>query len=372
MKGLFQIALSSLVLGMPLCTQSNELTQRFSHTSESTDGLIKLDVVVTDTSGTPVAGLAPQDFTLLDNGQSSKILSFQAFDHVSARSDPPVQIILLIDTLKLPYILASHEREEVERFLRQGGNRLAQPTSIFELADTGLWTVAKPSADGNILAAEIAHNKEIPLIRSRQKGEHTLDFEAFPALSALGTLAHIATAARREPGRKLLIWVGPGWGIGTGEYTGELQRKQILLYTIYWFSNLLREARLAVYSLSVGETALPSLRPPHFYTDYLDGVKPPGHASFIQLNRKVLAVESGGRVLDPSNDLVSQIDGCIQEANAFYTLSFDPSHADHPDEYHDLRLQVDKPGLAARSTTGYYDQPYYSDQPHFRGETHYC
>jgi hypothetical protein len=85
-------------------------------------------------------------------------------------------------------------------------------------------------------------------------------------------------------------------------------------------------------------------------------------ASLKNLDRKVLAVQSGGRVLGPGNDLVHQIDSCIQEGRAFYTLSFDPPRADHPAEYHSLHVQVREPGLTARTNTGYYDQPYYSDQ----------
>ena len=86
-------------------------------------------------------------------------------------------------------------------------------------------------------------------------------------------------------------------------------------------------------------------------------------ASFMDLIRKVLAVQSGGRVLDRSSDLLSQIESCVREAGAFYTLSFDPAPADHPDEYHRLKVEVSKPGLSARTSTGYYDQPFYSDQP---------
>ncbi len=35
---------------------------------DPTPGIIRLDVVVTDKSGTPVSGLKQEDFTLLDNG----------------------------------------------------------------------------------------------------------------------------------------------------------------------------------------------------------------------------------------------------------------------------------------------------------------
>ena len=47
----------------------------------------------------------------------------------------------------------------------------------------------------------------------------------------------------------------------------------------------------------------------------------------------------------------------------FYTLSFDPPYAAQPDEYHDLKVQIEAPGLSARTTTGYYDQPVFYDQP---------
>jgi VWFA-related protein len=84
-------------------------------------GLINLDVVVTDNSGKAIPGLGPKDFTLLDNHQPQKILSFRSFDGVSAKPEPPVEVILVVDTIKMPFDLAAFEREEVERFLRRNG-----------------------------------------------------------------------------------------------------------------------------------------------------------------------------------------------------------------------------------------------------------
>jgi hypothetical protein len=78
--------------------------------------------------------------------------------------------------------------------------------------------------------------------------------------------------------------------------------------------------------------------------------------------RRVLAIESGGLVFDRSDDLAGQIESCVRDAGAFYTLSFNPPHADDVDEYHSLQVQIDRPGLTARNRTGYYDQPFYSDQ----------
>ena len=80
----------------------------------------------------------PATLPFWTTGAPSPILSFQAFNATTAKPDPPVEIILLIDTLNLPLNLALHEGEQVERFLRQDGGHLVHPVSIFELSNTGL------------------------------------------------------------------------------------------------------------------------------------------------------------------------------------------------------------------------------------------
>jgi VWFA-related protein len=348
---------------------------------DANEGLIRLDVVVTDHAGKPVSGIAAQDITLLDDGKPARIRTFHAHDGTSTGLEAPVTVILLVDTLNLPERMASYERREVERFLQQNGGHLAQPVSLLELSNMGILTVGQPSADGNTLAAEFAHNRNLEWIRrvpGELRGESldTLLVEP-PGLSTLKALGDIATTERQLPGRKLLIWVGPGWAVGSGAYMDSMESKQNTFDAIEWFSTLLREARISLYSFSVGETNDDGRA--NNYLSLLSGVKSVQQATFMHLNRKVLAVQTGGRVLEPSGglrgdpvpaltnfapngDLVLQINTCVQEAASYYTLSFDPSHADRPDEYHDLKVQVNPQGLTARTTTGYYDQPYYSDQ----------
>jgi VWFA-related protein len=86
-------------------------------------------------------------------------------------------------------------------------------------------------------------------------------------------------------------------------------------------------------------------------------VKSARQADSGSLALQVLAVQSGGRVLDPSNDLAGQIANCAEDLSAFYTISFNPTHANHTDDYNDLKVEVDRPGLAAHTNTGYYNQP---------------
>ena len=343
----------------PATQMSTAPNQSSEHTSAAAEGLIKLDVVVTDRSRKPVPSLGPTDLTLLDNGQPGKILSFQAFDGASATSDLPVEVILVVDTLRMPGMLASHEREEVEKFLGRNGGHLSRPVSIFKLLDSGLWLVADPSRDGKALAEQIAHDGQLRSIR-KAAGPAT-HFSSSPqpdppGLLALKALGDIATSERQKPGRKLLVWIGP-----RREENGTPFEQQRVFNMIVWFSTLLREARITLYSFSEGENDHDprALR----YKDFLHGVKSVREAEFNVLDRKVLAVQSGGSVLEATNDLASEIARLVDEDSTFYTLSFNPSPADHPNDYHDLNLRVGTSGLTARTVTGYYDQPYYRDQP---------
>jgi VWFA-related protein len=327
------------------------------------DGLIHLDVLVTDESGKPVTGLGATDFTLFDNGQAQKILSFQGFNGLSAKPDPPVEVILLVDTLG-PTDLALRTVGEVAKILRQNAGLLPRPTSVFGISENGLWTVAHSSNDGAAIAEDLIHNRQKFLVdyssRRNLRGEplDSLVFRDPPFMSALKAVAYIAAEERRKPGRKLLLWIGPGCGIGSGAYPGNSSEGQKTFDLIFWFSTLLREARIEISTFSVGESDPRSL----LYKEYLNGVKTVHQASLMYLYKNVLAVESGGKVLETSEDLVKQMDDCVRQANAFYTLSFNPAPAAHKDEFHDLTVKLSRPGLTARTNTGYYDQPYYSDQ----------
>ena len=329
------------------------------------EGLIRLDVMVTDSAGNPAAGLLASDFRLLEDGREQKILSFQAFTGRGAGTEPPVKVILLIDTLEIPPELARNERNAVASYLRKDGGRLARPTSVFLLSETGLWAVSHPSEDGNALARALEH-RDFALVRPNMTGQRASFVARQPTQHAVvvapgyisgrveyeqAALGQIAADERRQPGRKLLFWIGPGTAAG-----GDLKNNPSLYGTICWFSSLLREAHLALYSLSIAQTDPRA----ELYKDYLAGVNSPPQSSIMNLDKKVLAVQSGGRVMDVTDDIENEIENCIREAGSFYRISFDPFRADHADEYHDLKLEVDGQGLTARTNTGYYDQPYYS------------
>ena len=342
---------------------------------DPTQGMIRLDVVVTDKSGNPVTGLRQQDFTLQDKGQPAKIVSFQAFDGVTAKPDPPVEVILVIDELNMPPAQLSEAEREAENFLRQNEGHLGQPVSIYRLTNDGLSASAQPSTDGNALADEIAHRKEPRAIWESSDGfasvgtilpkEKSIVAEslvgsgaASKPLHSLMALGSIAIEERRRPGRKLMFWVGRGWrfdrnqGLGVFDFVTEL-------------STRLREARIDLWSATEWPYYDSHGRPLPFtdfiYQDFLDGVTP-DKVDFSYLELHVVATQSGGGVLETRNHLAGLIGKRVEQACTFYSLTFDPARTSEVDEYHSLKVVVGKPDLTAHTRTGYFDEPVFYDQ----------
>lgn len=319
------------------------------------EGRIHLDVRVVDAAGKPVRGLEPTEFKVLDDGQPRRILSFRSFDGESVKPDPPVQVILVVDTANLPFTQVAFVRTELEKFLRQNGGHLAQPVSIFQLSEAGLRVQPRPSVDGDAM---------VTVLNQIKGGLQT----AYGTMGAEADLRHFQESVRQltaiaenestQPGRKLLIWVGPGWPIlDRANFSFTDRDQQRYFDAIVELSTKIREARMVVYSVAPSSSATGAEMHTTLYQNFLKPVQSPHQADTGNLALKVLALQSGGRIFGPDNNLAGQIDACIAEADAFYTLSFNPPQATHPDEFHELKVQVDQPGVTLRTSSGYYDQP---------------
>lgn len=325
------------------------------------EGRIHLDVVVTDQADKPVSGLTSKDFTLLDNNQPAKIVSFKAVEPATSNSGQPVEVILLLDALNSTSRQAAEAQKALVQFLRQGGGRLAQPVSIYRLSDAGLSVTPELSTDGNALAAAISQKKGMRMLSERVETFNPIADMAFQnqlyrVSTSLNALGSIAIDERRKPGRKILIWIGSGWPVGKLDFS--------LFGEIVDFSTQLREARITLDQVS----SWPPIDRNFHYTSYLAGVKSGTQSVAGDLALEVLAAQTGGRVSNSGADLSTQIAECIAAAGIYYALSFDPPRTSTIDEYHDLKVALGKPGLAARTNTGYYNQPAYYDQPFVAAE----
>jgi VWFA-related protein len=349
---------------------------------DSAAGQVQLDVVVDAKPGAPVSGLEQKDFTILDDKKPQNILSFQAIDSFPTASAQEVQVILLLDLVNSPFEQTAIIQQQIVKYLQQNSGHLPYPTSIAIFAKEGLRITPTAATDGNHLAAQLNATVRTIGASSTMLGE-VARFQA-----SLTTLLDIANNKTKSPARKILIWTGPGWPMLAGsKYTSSSRDRQLDFNAIVAVSTQLREAHIALYSIS--STSSANLPPPGVqpgglpytmsgaeapqqarmtpnvtapvegtsYKEFLKGVKSSKQADAGYLALQVLAVQSGGRVLDPNNDLSGQIASCIEDLNSFYRISFVPAHADHPDDYHDLKVEIAKPGLTAHTTTGFYNQP---------------
>ena len=295
------------------------------------------------------------DFTILDDNQRRKLLSFRSYDGVNVKPDPPVEVILLVDTVNLPFQQTSFIHQEIARFLRQNNGHLAQPVSLMLLTEAGLRIQPRPSVDGNALLTVLDQIKgSVHGITSAMGAEG--DLQRFQL--SLRQMAAVAENEARRPGRKLLIWVGPGWPmLNSPNFSFSDKDQRRYFDAIVELSTLVREARMALYSVAPANSVMGAGTRDLLYKDFLKGVTSARKADTGNLALKVLALQSGGRILGPDNDIAGQIDSCISDANAFYTLTFNPPPAEHADEYHDLKVTASQPGLTVRTNSGYYNQP---------------
>lgn len=338
----------------PTPPQLQPRTAEPEKTASGADRRIMLDVQVTDKSGAPIRGLQKQDFTVLDDKRPQDIVSFQAVDSgAAAAADPPLEIVLVVDAVNASFQAVANERNELKKFLLQNGGKLPQPMSLVIFSDTGAEIQNGSSRDGNALAA-IIDQYEAGLRSIRRSQGIYGAAEQFNM--SLKTIHQLAAFEASRPGRKLVIWISPGWPLLSGPHVYiSGKEEQWLFNSIAAASTELRQSRVTLYS--VDPLGLGDFRRAVYYEEFVKGVSSPSHAMPGNLGLPVLAVQTGGRVLNMTNDLTTAIANCAADANSFYVLSFAAARADQVNEYHAIAITVDKPGITARTRTGYYAQP---------------
>jgi VWFA-related protein len=342
--------LAALLLGAGVSSAQQTPDSTVLHTrSGPPSRTIHLDVVVTSKPGEPVTGLEQKDFTLLDDKTPRAITSFEAVDG----SRQPVEAILLIDSVNTPYTEVAQERIQIGRFLHANGGKLALPTALAVFGDNGVAIQGSYSRDGNGLATGLDKYtislREIGRSGGVQGASERLD----DSLKALRTLT---TYEAQRPGRKIILWVSPGWPLLSGpgiQLSG--QQQQSIFNQITLLSSGLREAQTTVYAinpLGIGE----ALQNVFYYQQFLGGVKRPNDVSIGNLALQVIATETGGLVLN-STDVAALLQESVADNSVYYRISFEPAPTEARDVYHQLKVTVARPDATATTTTGYYAEP---------------
>ena len=354
-------------------------------------GRIRIDVTVTDPQGNAVKDLEEKDFRLLDEGRPMKLVTFDVTTGGLPGFHPPIQVVLVIDGADLSAGDLADADADVDRFLRKNTDYLDRSVTVYRITHNGLLATTDPFAKGDELADQIGkggrmrnvwtHSRlqtvqgsgyQIAPLVAEVNGLPKSGLREIPMPIALKALGAIAIEQRRIPGRKLLFWIGPGWRI-------DLKSVEGLFDTITELSTRLCEARIELsivdrwFGGNSDAGSGQSIMGKKMLEEYAKGVRTAQDARYGNLGLQVMAARTGGGMLTTDNDLVAQlekgrndiprlIEKHIQEASSYYRLTFDPPRSGVVDEYHDLKVEIGRPGLTARTSTGYYDEPVFYDQ----------
>jgi VWFA-related protein len=133
--------------------------------------------------------------------------------------------------------------------------------------------------------------------------------------------------------------------------------RQGIFQDIVVLSDNLRKAEMTISSIDPLGAADAGQFQTFYYKTFVNGVKKADDAQYGNLALPVLAFQTGGRVLNSSNDIASEIAAAVSDVDIYYVLKFQASPAEAANQYHSIEVKIDKPGLAVRTRTGYYAQP---------------
>jgi VWFA-related protein len=307
-----------------------------------------LEIAVTPSSGVPVSGLTQNDFKVFDNKSPQAITSFAAL----GGDKEPVRVLLVLDAINATFTTVSSEREQILRFLRSHGEHLSSPTSLAVVTETGIYVQDASSTDGNALSAALDQYT----MRLRTLRRSTGFYGATERTNlSLHSLAQLVAREGAKPGRTLILWASPGWPLLSGPAVSLTAKQQRQIFSsVEQLSTELRENRITLYALDALGTTETIFRS-SYYLSFTQGLTKPYDANIGNLALQVFAANSGGVVLN-SNDLGLMLQRCLQDATAYYEITYDAPPPEHPDEYHAIQVQIGKPGLTARTLKGYYLQ----------------
>jgi VWFA-related protein len=324
--------------------------QQSSPPTQPANAAIQLDVVVNPRSGPPVGDLQQQDFTLLDNKVPQYIASFRAVDGRHA----DVDVILVVDGVNADYNTVAFERDQIDKFLRADNGDLIHATSLDVLTDMGIESLADFSKDGNKLSASLDRYAVSLRFVNRSAGF----YGATERLQlSLDGLHEVVQREANRPGRKLMIWISPGWPFLSGPEVGLSSKIQQQLYAdVIAFSTDLLRNRITLYSIDPFGTQGNLMRA-SYWQQFLKGITKPSQALPGNVALQVLATQSGGVALYANNDIAALLQTCLADTRAYYEISFDLPAGSASNEYHRLEIRVAKHGLTARTRQGYYARP---------------
>ncbi|MFP5236409.1 MAG: VWA domain-containing protein [Acidobacteriota bacterium] len=341
---------------------------------------ISMPVSVRDASGNPIPNLKKQDFTLADNQHAQAITGF---NEVSGGAlGATAHAVVVVDAINDTSSGALNKQvKDIETFFSAGANRLPFPLTIAVLSNTGFMET-DPSRDPSNLGHQLqnltsgvravdcatdssANNADdaaqAPTVTETMgqsldhmegvEGSGTEACRQRHLKASLSALRRVANEQASLAGRAVIVWVGPGWILGSDRGKQADWFAQVVRIT-----DALRDAQATLDFVSTADFE----RAKEFrHVNWNSGEPVAASAKKLSpasLTLPVIARQSGGLVFNKSKDLAQDIGACLSGADHYYMLQFAPSPAPAKNELHSLSLTVNHPGAAVSAPVFYYGE----------------
>jgi VWFA-related protein len=320
-----------------------------------------VDVMVRDAHGKPVHGLTEGDFSITEDKQPQRVLSFDVYDFDKASiartpNSPPLPpnvfvnlptvaergplYVMLYDMVNMENEDQITARQQVLKFIKSkpAGTRFA----IFVASDM-LRLVQGFTEDKDQLYAAL--DPKSPKPHAPRIFLYARNYGRGDPYTAVDALTHIGQYLDGIPGRKNLIWVSGSFPLAIAPQEGD---------SAYWQTdvkaeiNSLAQAQVAVFPLNVRgvivnpEGALTGGQPGGGST--ASNAINSGSSSLTRdyATQDTLATATGGRAIYSDNDLSSMLADATEDGGNYYTLTYSPPNQGDDGKCHNIAVKLDK------------------------------
>jgi VWFA-related protein len=322
--------------GVPASTSaSGSDSQAPTMTIRQTVRRVIVDVTVQDANGKPVHGLTANDFSVTEDKQPQRVLSFDVydFDKPSISRGPNAPALppnLFVNVPMVPergplyvmlYDLVNTGNQmwatpQILKFIRSkpAGTRFA----IFVNSD-GLYLLQGFTDDKGLLYAALDPNH--PKHHMPRVFLYARNYGAGNACTAVDVLTHIGKYLDGIPGRKNLIWASDLFPLPLGAEEGDSACRDTEVQAEL---NALAQAQVAIFPLD------------------LTGVDVNPGALIKYATEDIIASETGGRAFYSTNDVTAALDDATEQGANYYTLSYAPPSEMDDGKCHRISVKLDK------------------------------
>jgi VWFA-related protein len=342
---------------------------------------VTMNVQVNDGDGRPVPNLAAEDFVLFDDHHTREIAALHEING-QAMYDA-TEIVIVLDAVNSTAQELEGERNGIFKYLAQSKGPLPYPTSFILWFD-GHLKASSATRDRNFvgrafvkMTKDVHSNACAPVegsvaqavegggaVALGQSGiggraEDVAKCHKVHFRDSIAALDGIANQQRSIGGRTILIWAGPGWPLPSDVEFQRLSTKarQTFFEETVDLVRDLREAQVTIDEISPPDGAREAEMARVDMPALSAGTTSAREAGPADVALSVLARQTGGRVLNKSDDVTADLASCIHDADVYYSVTFEMMHAAAPHEFHPVELKVNRPGLQVRTMTEYYAEP---------------